>query len=72
MGKKGWVRGISSKGLEASSDIEMGESLREHACYEDYLDTHLVDEDLYYLKVRFKAVCQSNALHNMIIFIVTK
>ena len=47
----------------------MGESLREHACYEDYLDTHLVDEDLYYLKVIFKAVCQSNALHNMIIFI---
>ena len=30
----------------------MGESLRLHACYEDYLDTHLVDEDLYYLKVR--------------------
>ena len=30
----------------------MGESLRMHACYEDYLDNHLVDEDLYYLKVR--------------------
>lgn len=33
----------------------MSEQLRLFNSYEDYLDSHLVDEDLYYLKVAIES-----------------